>query len=116
MYRKINPLVTAIVVYYLALLFSQVNIGYADIIKKSLIIVSMWLALIYCIKAKILMLRLSLKSVFRFLIFGMTFLISLYTSDFYLLALLVFAFASKKADWGGEYFMMYMFCSESLQQ
>lgn len=105
---KINLLVTAILVYYWALLFPQVNTEYADAIKKLLVIVSIGLALLYCIKAKVLSLQLSLKGVFWLLIFEMILFISLYTRDFYLLALLVFVFASKRADLGRIFHDVYI--------
>lgn len=105
---KINLLVTAILVYYWALLFPQVNTEWADAIKKLLVILSIGLALIYCIKAKVLMLQLSLKSIFGLLIFGMIFFVSLYTRDFFLLALLVFVFASKRADSGRIFHDVYV--------
>ena len=105
---KINLLVTAILVYYWALLFPQVNMECADAIKKLLVILSIGLVSIYCIKVKVLMLQLSLKGVFWLLIFGMIFLVSLYTRDFYLLALLVFVFASKRADSGRIFHDVYV--------
>lgn len=95
---KMKPFYFAFVFYYLGLFVQQVNIRFSDQLRKGLFLISIGILIIDILKSQKTVISKSLKTIVWIFIFIVVLGIATYTKDFFLMAILFFAFSVKDLD------------------
>lgn len=95
---RIRPFYYAFAFYYLGLFVQQVNVKYSDHLKKILFLVAIGVLVIDILKNQKIKIVTNAKTVLCGMIFFAVLVISIYTKDFFLLAILFFSFSVESLD------------------
>lgn len=97
--RKISLFTISYLLYLLALFVQHVNFSYSETAKQVLILVSVGCLFLYLVSSKLTVTKLRLSSLIWGVIFVGLLAMSIYTRDFFILAMLLFCMASKENDY-----------------